>query len=105
MSELPELGKGYKRGDEVIILGRNDILSEEDANEVIHRCSCHDDLVAACVEAGKMLNLCARTFLNTGEPPDPNKMTDVICNITAALAQVRKGSYNIEYRNKNGGTK
>lgn len=91
MSELlKEIKQSEKYPDETTSFILGNCFDEKETAEIVHRCACHDGLVAICEGAGKMLNLCAKAFLDTGEPPEPNEMAQVICDMKAALAEAKK---------------
>lgn len=53
LSKLPELtaaGPKYESGRKLTIVKKENLgwLTKEETDEIIHRCDCHDDLVAAC---------------------------------------------------------
>lgn len=63
------------------------IAISEFTYELIRRWNSHDDLLAACEEAEKALNLCLRYFLGTGPQPNPDDLTEAPIKLRAAIAK------------------
>lgn len=76
----------------------NDVLPNFAANaeEIVRRWNSQPDLLKACEKSDNLLNLCAKVFLNTGEPPEPEEMANTICDIKAALAKAQPSSTSVE---------
>lgn len=90
MSESPELVYDYDRitGEYVITRADHHVLTKEDAQEIIHRRNCHDDLIKAC-EKGLEMTKWARRILPL-RTDGHKKAGEYIKQIESILAKAQK---------------
>lgn len=89
MSELPELtaaGPKYESGKKLTIVKKENLgwLTSEEANEILHRVNCYEDLVKACEKAHWLFNV----MVQEGYLNDDNNIIPVL---EAALAHASQG--------------